>query len=228
MPAQKRIAIVGATGMVGGYAVRHALTHPAVCGITTIGRRKSGISHPKLTEVLHEDFSNCSALAGALSNQDAAVFCLGSYTGAVSDAELRRTTVDYTIEFGRVLHESSPNAGFSFLSGAGADQTGKSRIAFARYKGEAEKRLLAIGFPAVFIFRPAYIYPVEPRREPNFGYRVLRSIYPAFKLLFPGQVIRADDLGRVMVDILLGDTRAGGGLVLENRDIQSRAVPFRG
>ena len=58
-------------------------------------------------------------------------------------------------------------------------------MAFASYKGEAEKALLASGFP-VYIFRPAYIYPVEPRKEPNFSYRLLRAIYPAFRLLFWG------------------------------------------
>ena len=63
-----------------------------------------GISHPKLKEVLHPDFADCSALADALSSQNAAVFCLGAYTGAVSDAELRVITVDYTIEFARALH----------------------------------------------------------------------------------------------------------------------------
>ena len=50
---QKRVVIVGATGMVGGYALRHALDHPAVGRVTSIGRRKLGISHPKLEEVLH-------------------------------------------------------------------------------------------------------------------------------------------------------------------------------
>jgi hypothetical protein len=58
-----------------------------------------GISHPKLKEVLHLDFADCSALADTLSSENAAVFCLGAYTGAVSDAELRKITVEYTIEF---------------------------------------------------------------------------------------------------------------------------------
>ena len=145
--AQKRLVIVGATGMVGGYALRCALDHPAVGTATAIGRKPTGLNHPKLNEVLHQDFADCSALAGALSGQDAAVFCLGAYTGAVADAELRRITVDYTIEFARVLRGSSPNATFAFLSGGGADPTGRSRIAYARYKGEAEKALAAAGFP---------------------------------------------------------------------------------
>jgi uncharacterized protein YbjT (DUF2867 family) len=218
---QKRLVIVGATGMVGGYALRYALDHPAVGRVTAIGRRKVGIAHPKLTEVLHTDFADCSALAETLSGQDAAVFCLGTYAGSVPDAELRKITVDYTIEFARVLHGSSPDAAFSFLSGNGADPTGRSRMAFARYKGEAENALLAAGFPHIYIFRPAYIYPVEPRKEPNLSYRLLRVIYPAFRVLFPNQVIADDDLARAMVDVAVQETRETGGRVFENRDIRA-------
>ena len=124
-----------------------------------------------------KDPGDCTALAEALSEQDAAIFCLGTYTGAVSDADLRKTTVDYTAEFARVLHGSSPNAVFSFLSGSGADQTGRSR---------------------------------------------LRVIYPVFRVLFPNQVIPADDLARAMVDV--ADQVAGRrGVVLENRDIRPMA-----
>ena len=71
---QKRLVVVGATGMVGGYAFRYALDHPAVGRVTSIGRRKLGISHPKLTEVLHLDFADCSALSQVLSGQAAAIF----------------------------------------------------------------------------------------------------------------------------------------------------------
>src|SRR5260370_41819153 len=60
--------------MVGGYALRYALDTPAVGRVTAIGRRKLGLSHPKLAEVLHRDFADCSAVAEALSGQDAAVF----------------------------------------------------------------------------------------------------------------------------------------------------------
>jgi uncharacterized protein YbjT (DUF2867 family) len=141
----------------------------------------------------------------------------------VPDAEFRKITVDYPIEFARVLRQNSPGARFSFLSGSGADQTGRSRMAFARYKGEAEKALLAAGFPAVYIFRPAYIYPVEPRKEPNFSYRLLRGIYPVFRVLFPNQVIRADDLARAMVDVVVRETAESSGPIFENRDIRAMA-----
>ena len=222
-PVMKRLVIVGASGMVGGQALRYALEHPDVDHVTSIGRRQLGISHPKLTEVLHPDFADCSALDQTLTGQDGVIFCLGTYTGAVTDAELRRITVNYTVEFARVLRASSPDAAFSFLSGNGADPTGQSRMAFARYKGEAEKALLAAGFPRIYIFRPAYIYPVAPRKEPNFSYRLLRLIYPAFRLIFPSLVIRSDDLARTMVDVVVQRTGAGESLIFENRDIKALA-----
>jgi uncharacterized protein YbjT (DUF2867 family) len=217
----KRLVIVGATGMVGGCALRYALDQPEVEHVTSVGRRKIGISHFKLSEVLHPDFTDCTALEGTLTGQDGVVFCLGTYTGAVADAQLRKITVDYTVEFARVLQGSSPDAAFSFLSGNGADPTGRSRMAFARYKGEAEKAVIAAGFPRVYIFRPAYIYPVEPRTEPNLSYRLLRWIYPAFRLAFPALVIRSDDLSRAMVDVVVHRTGERQSVVFENRDIQA-------
>ena len=36
----------------------------------------------------------------------------------------------------------------------------------------AEKALLGAGFPRVYLFRPSYIYPVGPRKELKFGYRL--------------------------------------------------------
>jgi uncharacterized protein YbjT (DUF2867 family) len=213
--------------MVGGHALRYALDDPAIELVTVIGRRKLGISHPKLKEILHQDFADCSVLAEALSGQGAAVFCLGAYTGSVPDEALRTITVDYTVEFARVLRGGSPDAAFSFLSGSGADPTGKSRMAFARYKGEAEKALLAAGFPRVYLFRPAYIYPVEPRKEPNFSYRLLRWVYPAFRVLLPNQVIRADDLARAMVDAAVGGRVKQKGPVFENRDIRRMVESLR-
>jgi uncharacterized protein YbjT (DUF2867 family) len=124
----------------------------------------------------------------------------------------------------RVLRGSSPNAAFLFLSGYGAHPTGKSRLAFARYKGEAEKALEAAGFPRVYLFRPSYIYPVEPQKEPNFSYRLKHAVYPLFRVLFPNQLIRAGDLAWAMVDAVTTERKGlvSGRSVLENRAIRDR------
>jgi putative NADH-flavin reductase len=79
--AQQSLVIVGATGMVGGYVLRYALDNSEVKSVTSIGRKKLGISHPKLKEVLHQNFADCSPLASVLSNQYAMVYCLGRTPG---------------------------------------------------------------------------------------------------------------------------------------------------
>jgi hypothetical protein len=63
--------------MVGGYALRYALDHPVLGAVTAIGRRKLGISPSELKKVPHPDFTDCSAVADALSGQDAAVWLSG-------------------------------------------------------------------------------------------------------------------------------------------------------
>jgi hypothetical protein len=67
---------------------------------------------------------------------------------------------------------------------------------------------------------------VESRKEPNFGYRLLRTVYPAFRLVFPNQVIRADDLARAMVDVAVRRIGESQGQIFENRDIQALVKPL--
>ena len=49
------------------------------------------------------------------------------------------------------------------------------------------------------------------------------AVYPAFRLLFPNQVIRADDMARVMVDAVVRGTQWRTGPIFENRDIRAIA-----
>lgn len=213
----KNLLVVGATGMVGGLVLRGALDDLRVGRVTALGRRATGVSHPKLEEVLQEDFLDYSGVTAALERQDVALYCLGAYTGQLPDDELRRVTLDYTVAFARALFARSPGATFCFLSGQGADQTGKSRMAFARYKGAAEAALLGKGFPRVFIFRPGYIYPVTPRIEPNFSYRLMRGLYPVLRVVYPNVGVASDVLAAAMLKAALQG--AAVAPVLENRDI---------
>ena len=100
-------------------------------------------------------------------------------------------------------------------------RTRREKVEWPSHATRERLRRRATGFPRVFIFRPAYIYPVEPRKEPNFSYRLLRVVYPAFRVLFPNQVIPADDLGRAMVDVAVRGTAEREARVFENRDIRA-------
>ena len=85
----------------------------------------------------------------------------------------------------------------------------------------ATQRKTKCRLPRLYIFQPAYNYPVEPRKEPNLSYRLLRGIYPVFRVLFPNQVIRADDLARAMVEVAVRGRRERESVVFENREIRA-------
>jgi uncharacterized protein YbjT (DUF2867 family) len=219
-----RVVIVGATGMIGGLALKLALADPEVSAVTAIGRRGTGLEDPKLREIGRRDFTNFRSLEAELLGHDVALFCLGAYTGKVPDAEFKEITVDYTVAFAETFYTACPLASFCFLSGQGADQTEKSRIAFAKYKGMAENALLEVGFPRVHIFRPGYIYPVTARPEPNLTYRIMRPLYPVVRRLYPNIGISSDDLARAMLEAGISGTPGHASPILENRDIRRFAA----
>jgi uncharacterized protein YbjT (DUF2867 family) len=219
----QNVVLTGGTGMVGGIALRACLERSDVARVTSIVRRPSGLAHPKLREVVHADFGDFGPLQGALEGQDAALFFLGVYTGQVSAAEFRRITVDFAQAFGAALRRHSPQATLCFMSAAGADPTETSRWMFARDKGAAEKALSALGFPRLTIFRPGYIYPVTPRREPNLSYRLTRALYPLIRRLGPNLGIDSDALALTMVEVGLHGLSGvvPAGRPLEKADIRA-------
>lgn len=213
----KKVLIAGATGMVGNEVLKECLSSDQVDGVVILVRRKTGQQHSKLTEAIVEDFLELSGQQEYFKGIDAAFFCIGAYTGQVSDELFKTITVDYPIAFAEALKHNSPEASLCLLSGAGADRTEKSRMAFARYKGMAENRLFDMGLKSFYSFRPGYIYPVEKRKEPNLMYSIARFLYPLMSLFGGGSSIKSSELALAMVK--LGIEGAGSG-VLENREIR--------
>jgi uncharacterized protein YbjT (DUF2867 family) len=216
------VLIAGSTGMVGGLALTACLESPEVGRVTTLVRRATGQVHEKLREIVHADFLDYRSAPYAFDDQDLALFCIGVYTGQVSSEESRTITVDYTEAFAKKLRERSPRAALCFLSGQGADPTETSRMSFARDKGAAENALSALGFSRLHVFRPGYIYPPKPRKEPNLSYRVMRALYPALRVVYPNVGIAADALANVMLDVGLHGVESGD-VVLENKAIRALA-----
>lgn len=210
------VIITGATGMVGGCALKYCLERQDVDHIISISRKSCGIKHEKLIEIIHEDFSDFTAASKHFKNQDVCVFCVGVYTGQVSTEEFKKITFDYTKAFADVLKKESPDAVISFLSGGGADEKEKSKMLFAREKGKAENYLKSLNFGAVHIFRPGYIYPVTQRKEPNFSYKLMRYLYKPFFSKFKTLSVTSEHLAAVMVDSAILNK---GKVVFENADI---------
>lgn len=214
--------IFGATGMIGNLILERCLTDENIRLITVINRKKSGRDHPKIREILHNDFTNFLKLEHYFREQYVLFFCLGIYTGQVSRQEFRKITVDITTVVAKTLKRNSPDATFCFLSGQGADLSGESKVPFAQDKGIAENSLIQLNFKKLYIFRPAYIYPEKPRKEPNTMYRLMRVAYPLVKRLIPSRVIPSQQLANAMYYTALnGDSPQ---MILENKEIREIAL----
>ena len=201
--------------MVGQLILEQCLSSDAIEKVISLVRRKSNYNHPKLQEELIADFSDYSTHQLPFQNIDAAFFCIGVYTGQVPDHEFKTITVDYAVAFAEALKQNSPGANLCLLSGAGADRTEKSRTSFARYKGMAENIISRLDLNFI-TFRPAYIYPVTPRKEPNLMYRISRTLYPLIKLFGSNASIKSTELATAMFRVgMEGNEKE----ILENRDI---------
>ena len=208
--------------MIGSLVLARCLNSPDIDRVTSLVRRSSGVVNAKLQEVIIEDFLKLDEHAPYFRSVDAVFYCLGVYTGAVDRELFSRITVDYPEALGLVLAKTSPGLRFCLLSGAGADRSEQSRMMFAKDKGAIENRLSAMKFGAFHAFRPGYIYPVTPRKEPNFLYRLTRWLYPVIKRLGNAYSIKSTELADAMVSVgLYGSEKE----ILENRDILKCIIP---
>ena len=215
------IIITGATGMIGGMLLNQCLAHPEVNRVTSIVRKPTGKTHEKLAEVIHQNFLDLSAIEPALRNQDICFYCIGVYTGQVPKDEFRKITVDYTKAFASALRAANDKTAFCFLSGDGADRKEKSRLMFARDKGAAENILFSLNFSRCYTFRPGYIYPSVPRREPNGAYVFFRYAYKyLLRFVAPNIGLTSEQLSRVMFHVGLNGAEKQEW---SNRDIRELA-----
>ena len=215
--AMNNIIITGTNGMIGSLVLENCLKRNDVNQITSITRNKTGIIHPKLIEIIHKDFLDYTNVREYLKNQQICFYCMGVYTGQVPKKEFYKITVEYTKCFAEELRKNNEETAFCFLSGQGADSKERSRIMFARDKGIAENILLNLKFKNTYIFRPGYIFPVTPRKEPNFIYRLMRVLYKIFAKIFPDMGVTSEKLAKTMVEVAFN---AGKKIIYENRQIR--------
>ncbi|MGW5392132.1 NAD-dependent epimerase/dehydratase family protein [Streptomyces koyangensis] len=199
-----RVVIFGATGMVGHGALRACLLDDTVTEVLTVVRTPVPLTHPKLRQTVHTDFTNYTAIQDQLKDLDACFFCLGVSAVGHKEREHTRITHDYTLAAARVLHTASPSLTFVYVSGEGTDPTGTSRQMWARVKGRPENELLAMPMTA-YMFRPGYIQPTNGATSRTPLYRILHratgALYPLLRRTFPRYVTDTDAVGQAMLAV---------------------------
>src|SRR5450631_4523338 len=127
-----RAIITGTTGMVGEGVLHECLQHPDVEAVLVINRRASGLSHPKLTEIIHTDFFDLSAIRSQLTGYNACYFCLGVSSVGMKPEKYYELTYTLTLHMGATLSSLNPGMDFCYVSGANTDSSEKGRSRWAR------------------------------------------------------------------------------------------------
>ncbi len=221
------VLLFGATGMVGQGVLRECLLDSGVASVVSIGRSKTGVSHPKLREIVHADLSDYAPIESQLSGFDACFFCLGISSAGMNEEQYSRVTYDITVRAAETLARLDPGMTFVYVSGQGTDSTEHGRTMWARVKGRTENALLRLPFKAAFMFRPGVIVPRFGARSKTTSYRVLytftRPLLPLLLRAFPNQVLTTDEIGHAM---LLVARRGAPKPILETADIRSLLSRF--
>jgi uncharacterized protein YbjT (DUF2867 family) len=215
-----KIILFGATGMVGQGVLRECLLDRDVTDVLVVGRSPTGQTHPKLREVLHQNFLDYADIEPQLAGYDACFFCLGVTSVGQTEERYRHLTYDITLAAARTLAKLNPGMVFIYVTGRGTDSTEQGSLMWARVKGKTENDLLKLPFKAAYMFRPAAIQPLHGIKSRTAWYQLIYDITsPLFTLLkrvAPKYVTTTEQVGLAMIKVAKQGFRKP---VLESEDI---------
>ena len=193
----RTVVLLGATGLVGGWALRWLVQDPAWGRVVTLGRRpmdRAGETHRHHVV----EFRDLDAHAG-LFRCDALACCLGTTIKAAGSQEAFRF-VDHGLPLAaaRLAHAGGARQ-MALVTAYGA--SAGSRIFYNRVKGEVERDVRAVGFEALHLFRPSLLTGDREENRPGerLGEAVLGALSPL--LLGPLRPLRptaAEDVALAM------------------------------
>ena len=191
----KTALVAGASGLTGGYLLTCLLESPEYSTVIAYVRKSSGLTHPKLKEILVD----WETLQEPVAAED--VFCCLGTTikKAGSQKAFRRVDYDYPLQLAQLQYRGGSQQ-FLLVSAMGADA--KSAIFYSRVKGELENALQSIDYKSLHIFRPSFI--AGPRKESRPGEKMGLAIFSLLSRLFIGPLkkyapIQAEHIARAML-----------------------------
>ena len=146
-----KVVLSGSTGFIGGEIFTQCLNHPSITSILILTRRDPGdlASNPKAKVIIIQDFTSYDeATINELKSADAAIWCMGTYTGS------EKVDIEYPLKFIEAIKTRPPGSTplrYVHLGGAFTEppakegQKERSLWFFAngrRVRGAAEARVL--------------------------------------------------------------------------------------
>lgn len=212
-----RIALVGASGLIGQSLIRLAVGRSDI-RLVAIARREITLPMGARMEVLVAPPENWGD-AIAASNADVLVCALGTTWKKAGKCETDFRAVDQHLVL--ACAKAAKDAGMRQIiavSSVGADAMAKNF--YLKVKGETEQGLGRIGVPRLDVLRPGLLR--GPREELRPAELVGRLLSPVADLLMQGQYtkyrsIKADTMARAIVG--LTREKAAGRFVFEHEAI---------
>ena len=211
LPLKLTAAVAGATGLVGGAALRRLLEDPAIARVVAPTRRPLP-PHPKLENPI------IGAGWPAFPPLDEAYGCLGTTRKDAGSAEaFRAVDFDLALGFARAAKAAGARR-FGLVSSLGADAT--SRFLYPRTKGQAEDAVAGLNFETYVIARPSLLLGKreKPRAIEGVSEALLGLIGPL--LIGPLRRYRAvagDAVAAALIASVRG--RFPGKLILESNEL---------
>lgn len=213
--------ITGTTGMVGEGVLHECLLSNDVESVLVINRKPCGVVHPKLKEVIHQDFFNLSVIEDQLAGYNACYFCLGVSSVGMDQEKYYKMTYTLTMHMAETLSRLNRDMTFCYISGGGTDSTEKGRVAWARVKGKTENDLMKLPFKKAYAFRPGFIKPTKGLKYAHSFYKYINWLFPVGRALYPAGFCTLKELGTAMIHVVI---KGYPKQVIEGKDIIAMAA----
>lgn len=215
------VIITGSTGMVGEGVLLECITNEKINEILLLNRKHYEINHPKVKEILVDDFMKLEQFKQQICNYDACFFCAGISSVGLKEDAYRHITYDITMHVAKTLSNANPSMTFIYVSGSGTDSTEKGKLMWARVKGKTENDLLKLPFKAVYNFRPGMMKSTPGQKNIKWGFKVMDVLYPLMNFLFPAFVSTLQEVALAMIQVV---AKPYESRTLEVRDIKKIAM----
>ncbi|MBO6211291.1 NAD-dependent epimerase/dehydratase family protein [Algoriella sp.] len=213
-----KVIITGTTGMVGEGVLFECLQNSKVSEILSISRKEITVNHPKLKQLIVQDFTKLDDYKTKISGYDACFFCAGISSVGMKEDQFAQITYDTTIAFAKTVLANNPNLTFCYVSGRGTDSTEQGKTMWARVKGKTENELMKMPFKNEFNFRPAAMLPFPNQQYVNKFYTFIANV---FKIFTPSSVLTLSEVGKAMINTV---DKNGVKANLEIKEIKALSV----
>lgn len=214
-----RVVFLGASGMVGAGALRETLAEPDVEAVLSVVRAPTGVTHPKLRELVMADLFDVKSVEAQLVGYDACIWAIGISSSGLDEKAYARITEELTLTWASTLLRLNPKMSFSYCSAGGAGGPGM----WARVRRRVEDALKSMPFSHVGAVRPGFIRPGPGIRSKTRAYQIgvvlmtpLFWFTPLLVRVMPFLFTTSEVLGRAMLRIVQGRADT---FILESADI---------